>query len=87
MLTSLVPLCSINRHNTVWSRPAALSVKLVGEYIYFKTNQNEVLSDSEFDTENGRSCFLDSVIYHRIEKSTNVHWENTQNYKGQKENF
>jgi hypothetical protein len=25
----------------------------MGEYIYFKTNQNEVLSDSEFDTENG----------------------------------
>jgi hypothetical protein len=32
-------------------------------------------------------AFLDSVIYHRIEKSTKVHCENMQNYKGQKENF
>jgi hypothetical protein len=31
--------------------------------------------------------FLDSVVNDRIEKSTNVHWENVENYKGQKENF
>jgi hypothetical protein len=29
----------------------------VGECIYFKTNQNKVLADSEFDTENGSLCF------------------------------
>jgi hypothetical protein len=32
-------------------------------------------------------AFLDSVVNDRIEKSTNVHYENMQNYKGQKENF
>jgi hypothetical protein len=55
-----------------------------GQTIYFKTNHNKVLSDSEFDTEN---AFLDSVVNDRIENSTNVHYENMQNYKGQKENF
>jgi hypothetical protein len=30
---------------------------------------------------------LDSVVNDRIKKSTNVHYENMQNYKGQKENF
>jgi hypothetical protein len=32
-------------------------------------------------------AYLDSVVNDRIEKSTNVHYENMQNYKGQKENF
>jgi hypothetical protein len=30
---------------------------------------------------------LNSVVNVRIEKSTNVHWEDLQNYKGQKEKF
>jgi hypothetical protein len=32
-------------------------------------------------------AFLESVANDSIEKSTNVHWVNMQNYKGQKENF
>jgi hypothetical protein len=32
-------------------------------------------------------AFPDSVVNDRIENSTNIHWENMQNYKGQKENF
>jgi hypothetical protein len=32
-------------------------------------------------------AFFDSVVNDRIEKSTNVHYENMQNAKRQKENF
>jgi hypothetical protein len=35
----------------------------------------------------GLGAFLVSVVNGRFEKSTNIHWENMQNYKGQKENF
>jgi hypothetical protein len=73
--TTVVPLCSINRHNAVWSGTAASSKVTscvvscqVGEYIYLKTNQNKVLSDSEFVTETGRSVFLDSVVNEKREK-------------------
>jgi hypothetical protein len=77
MLTTVVHLCSIHRHKTVWcslvlavkaslreyERGQLCCVMTSGKYIYFKTNHNKVLSDSEFDTENGHSCFqLQSVL-------------------------
>jgi hypothetical protein len=62
-------------------------VSQVGEYIYLKPNQNKVLSDSEFDTENGRSCF--SLFCHlpQNQEKPNVHWENMQTLKSIKEKF
>jgi hypothetical protein len=68
------------------SKATSCIVSQVGEYIYFKTNQNKVLSNSEFDTENGRSHFSQFCANDNPE-STNVHWVTMQNYKGQMENF
>jgi hypothetical protein len=94
MLISLVPLCSINRHNAVWSRPAALAVKQPAAlcHKWKKIFTSKQIGTKFYQIQNlilkmDVRAFLDSVIYHRIEKGTNVHWENMQNYKGQKENF
>jgi hypothetical protein len=43
-----------------------------GEYIYFKMNQNKVLTDSEFDTKMDLRAFLDSVVNNNWEKHENA---------------
>jgi hypothetical protein len=85
------PLCSINRHNTVCSWPATQAtscvVSQVGKYIYFKTNQNKVLSYSEFDTENGHSSLSRFCGKWQNREKHKRTLGKYANYKGQQENF
>jgi hypothetical protein len=88
------PLCSINRHNAVCSRPVMLAVKQPAVLCHKWEN---IFTSKQIRTKFYRiqnlilkmdiRAFLDSVANDRIEKSMNVHWINMQNYKGQKENF
>jgi hypothetical protein len=94
MLTSLVPLCSIKRHKTLWSRTVITAVKQPA-VLYHKWENiftSKRIRTKFYQIQNLRlkmdvRAFLNSVIYHRIKKRTNIHWENMQNYKEQKKNF
>jgi hypothetical protein len=95
MLTTVVRLCCINRHKTVWFS-LVLAVKASLQECFVMTSGKIYLLQNEsqqfYQIQNlilkmDIHAFLDSVVNDRIEKSTNVHYENMQNYKGQKENF